>query len=244
MTPLHECFMLDAALRLDAAAIVAIYKSGYTRIPVFQGLFFLLILSCFLRGGLRPHLSTYPVPFFFTGSPSNVVGILYAKDLVLVNPLDELELSTLVGLRGQLVGRTYAHERLDGVLQVGARAHLDVHLVATMTHAGLDGSRQSHADRASRRARCRVVWGALLCDCRCPRRGPSHPGRRPGRADSSRHPRRNRRGPREPRPDRRAPKEPQGPSQPPGGPVRIPVWVRAREPHRGRVSGSGGLFVS
>lgn len=37
MTPLHECFMLDAALRLDAAAIVAIYKSGFTRIPVYQG---------------------------------------------------------------------------------------------------------------------------------------------------------------------------------------------------------------
>lgn len=54
------------------------------------------------------------------GTQSNVVGILYAKDLVLVNPLDELELSTLVGFRGHQVGRTYAHERLDRVLQVPA----------------------------------------------------------------------------------------------------------------------------
>ncbi len=29
--------MLDAALRLDSATILAIYKSGFTRIPVYQG---------------------------------------------------------------------------------------------------------------------------------------------------------------------------------------------------------------
>lgn len=64
-------------------------------------------------------MSLFHSPFFSpTGSPSNVVGILYAKDLVLVHPQDELELSTLVGFRGQQVGRTYAHQRLDHVLQV------------------------------------------------------------------------------------------------------------------------------
>lgn len=54
----------------------------------------------------------------YKGSRDNVVGILYAKDLVLVNPLDAVELTTLLSFRGQQVGRIYAHEQLDHVLQV------------------------------------------------------------------------------------------------------------------------------
>jgi metal transporter CNNM len=37
MTPLRDCFMLAHNLRLNFQTMLAIYKSGFTRIPVFEG---------------------------------------------------------------------------------------------------------------------------------------------------------------------------------------------------------------
>mmetsp|Transcript_7419 Transcript_7419/g.21935 ORF Transcript_7419/g.21935 Transcript_7419/m.21935 type:complete len:754 (-) Transcript_7419:297-2558(-) len=74
MTPLRDCFMLASNLRLNFQTMLAIYKSGYTRIPVFEG------------------------------TSHNIIGILYAKDLILVDPDDEIEVGAMLSLRSRDVG--------------------------------------------------------------------------------------------------------------------------------------------
>lgn len=74
MTPLRDCFMLAHNLRLNFQTMLAIYKSGFTRIPVFEGVH------------------------------QNIIGILYSKDLILVDPDDEIEVGAVLSLRSRDVG--------------------------------------------------------------------------------------------------------------------------------------------
>ena len=73
MTRLEKVFMVDLSTRLSFETILDIYKSGYTRIPVFEK------------------------------SRDNVVGILYAKDLILVDPSDEVEVKTILAFHEKKV---------------------------------------------------------------------------------------------------------------------------------------------
>jgi metal transporter CNNM len=56
MTPLEDTYMLDVNTRLDKKVLKGIYSKGYSRIPVYSG------------------------------HRENIVGILLARDLVLINP--------------------------------------------------------------------------------------------------------------------------------------------------------------
>ena len=56
MKPLEDAFMLDINLKIDKALLRHIYTQGYSRIPVYQK------------------------------TRENIVGILYARDLILINP--------------------------------------------------------------------------------------------------------------------------------------------------------------
>lgn len=38
MTPIRRVYMLEASTRLDYEVMLQIYKSGYTRIPVYEGM--------------------------------------------------------------------------------------------------------------------------------------------------------------------------------------------------------------
>ena len=69
MTALEHCFLLEVRSRLNFATMLAIYKSGFTRIPVYES------------------------------SRQNIKGILYVKDLILVDPDDETELSAVLAFR-------------------------------------------------------------------------------------------------------------------------------------------------
>ncbi|CAL8467383.1 g6920 [Coccomyxa elongata] len=71
MTPMHKVYMIEAGVRLNFEHMLEIYKSGYTRIPVYDK------------------------------DPQNIIGILYTKDLILVDPDDELEIRTLVTFQGK-----------------------------------------------------------------------------------------------------------------------------------------------
>jgi metal transporter CNNM len=57
MTPLDKAFMLDIDTQIDKALLRLIYTQGYSRIPVYK------------------HKDR-----------SNIVGILLARDLILINP--------------------------------------------------------------------------------------------------------------------------------------------------------------
>lgn len=74
MTTINNVFMLEKTVRLNFDVMLAIYKSGFTRIPIYSGV------------------------------KSNIVGILYAKDLILVDPEDELEIATVMSFRKQQHG--------------------------------------------------------------------------------------------------------------------------------------------
>jgi len=70
MTDLDKCFMMELNTRLTFQIMLEIYKSGFTRIPIYK--------------------TTRP----------NVVGILFVKDLILVDPDDEVEVRAILSFHG------------------------------------------------------------------------------------------------------------------------------------------------
>jgi metal transporter CNNM len=69
MTKVDDVFMLDMSKRLNFETMLDIYKSGFTRIPVYEH------------------------------SREFIKGILYVKDLILVDPDDEITLEAIVTFR-------------------------------------------------------------------------------------------------------------------------------------------------
>lgn len=86
MTQLEDCLMLERSTKLDFPVMSKIYISGCSRIPVYET------------------------------TRQQVVGILYVKDLILVDPEDEMELSSVMAFRGFHVSRIYEDVTLDQVL--------------------------------------------------------------------------------------------------------------------------------
>ena len=70
MTPIDKTFMVAGSTRLNFDNMLRIYESGYTRIPVHED-----------------------------GDRQAIIGILYAKDLILVDPDDEIEVRAIIALR-------------------------------------------------------------------------------------------------------------------------------------------------
>jgi hypothetical protein len=71
MTPIERVFMLEANTKLTFDTMLEIYKSGFTRIPVYDG----------------------------SVSKDRFISVLYVKDLILVDPDDEIEVQTVVSFR-------------------------------------------------------------------------------------------------------------------------------------------------
>lgn len=53
----------------------------------------------------------------YSGSRTNIVGLLFVKDLILVDAADGLEVSTIMTFRGRPVQRVFEDVTLDKVLQ-------------------------------------------------------------------------------------------------------------------------------
>lgn len=113
MTQLELCFMLEASQRLTFTLMMQIYKSGYTRIPVYRG--------------QRHH----------------VVGLLYSKDLILVDPNDEIEISTVLSFRQPHRGRVSEDTKLDRLLQQFLAS--GEHLMLVYAHPSGNGDSESIA---------------------------------------------------------------------------------------------------
>lgn len=71
MTSVDKVYMIDASTRLNFENMLDIYRSGFTRIPAFEG------------------------------SRQNIIGILYVKDLILLDPDDEIEVKTVITFHGR-----------------------------------------------------------------------------------------------------------------------------------------------
>lgn len=102
MTPLRDCFMIAAEAVLDFNTMSEIMESGYTRIPVFEG------------------------------DRSNIVDLLFVKDLAFVDPDDCTPLKTITRFYNHPLHFVFNDTKLDAMLEefkkggllpvVGARA--------------------------------------------------------------------------------------------------------------------------
>ncbi|KAM9324823.1 metal transporter CNNM1 [Gastrophryne carolinensis] len=88
LTPLGDCFMLCSDAVLDFATVSEILRSGYTRIPVYEG-----------------------------EDRANIVDILFVKDLAFVDPDDCTPLQTVTRFYHRPLHCVFNDTRLDAVLE-------------------------------------------------------------------------------------------------------------------------------
>lgn len=89
MTPLNKVFALDISTKLSFATLTEIFKSGFSRIPCFDRK---------LDRGDR------------------VVGVLLVRDLILVDPEDEMDVATILNVYGRVVTHVFPDTELGDLL--------------------------------------------------------------------------------------------------------------------------------
>ncbi len=87
MTPLRDCFMIAGDAMLDFNTMSEIMESGYTRIPVFEG------------------------------DRSNIVDLLFVKDLAFVDPDDCTPLKTITKFYSHPLHSVFNDTKLDAMLE-------------------------------------------------------------------------------------------------------------------------------
>ncbi|XP_041089489.1 metal transporter CNNM3-like isoform X2 [Polyodon spathula] len=87
LTPLKECFMLQADTVLAFGVMSQIMQSGYTRVPVYEE------------------------------ERSNIVDILYVKDLAMVDPEDRTPMSAITKFYNHPLHFVFDDTKLDAVLE-------------------------------------------------------------------------------------------------------------------------------
>ncbi|XP_045139769.1 metal transporter CNNM3 [Echinops telfairi] len=106
LTPLEECFMLDASAVLDFGVLASIMQSGHTRIPVYEE------------------------------ERSNIVDMLYLKDLAFVDPEDCTPLSTITRFYNHPLHFVFNDTKLDAVLEEFKRGKSHLAIVQKVNNEG------------------------------------------------------------------------------------------------------------
>ncbi|EED95454.1 predicted protein, partial [Thalassiosira pseudonana CCMP1335] len=96
MTPLMNTFMLSADEKLGFDTVAKIFKTGYSRIPVYEV------------------------------SKSNVIGLLFVKDLIFLDPEDEIPVKNFVQIFGRGLHIVWPDDKLGSVLKLlkKGRSHM------------------------------------------------------------------------------------------------------------------------
>jgi metal transporter CNNM len=96
MTPLKNTFMLGADERLGFDTVAKIFKTGYSRIPVYEV------------------------------TKSNVIGLLFVKDLIFLDPEDEIPVRNFVQIFGRGLHIVWPEDKLGNVLKLlkKGRSHM------------------------------------------------------------------------------------------------------------------------
>eukprot|EP00070_Physeter_catodon_P023152 XP_023985571.1 metal transporter CNNM3 [Physeter catodon] len=106
LTPLEDCFMLDASTVLDFGVLASIMQSGHTRIPVYED------------------------------ERSNIVDMLYLKDLAFVDPEDCTPLSTITRFYSHPLHFVFNDTKLDAVLEEFKRGKSHLAIVQKVNNEG------------------------------------------------------------------------------------------------------------
>ncbi|XP_006876684.1 PREDICTED: metal transporter CNNM3 [Chrysochloris asiatica] len=106
LTPLKDCFMLDTSAVLDFGVLASIMQSGHTRIPVYEE------------------------------ERSNIVDMLYLKDLAFVDPEDCTPLSTITRFYNHPLHFVFNDTKLDAVLEEFKRGKSHLAIVQKVNNEG------------------------------------------------------------------------------------------------------------
>ncbi|XP_067396390.1 metal transporter CNNM3 isoform X2 [Emydura macquarii macquarii] len=106
LTPLAQCFVLSADAVLDFHSMSTIMQSGYTRIPVYEE------------------------------ERTNLVDMLYVKDLALVDPDDRVPLSTIIKFYNHPLHFVFNDTKLDEVLEEFKRGKSHLAIVQKVNNEG------------------------------------------------------------------------------------------------------------
>ena len=95
-TPLVNTFMLGADERLGFDTVAKIFKTGYSRIPVYEV------------------------------SKSNIIGLLFVKDLIFLDPEDEIPVKNFVQIFGRGLHVVWPDDKLGDVMKLlkKGRSHM------------------------------------------------------------------------------------------------------------------------
>jgi len=99
MTPLEQTYMLSADTRLGFDTIAEIFRTGFSRIPVYEV------------------------------SKDNIIGLLFTKDLIFIDPEDETPVRSFVGIFGRGLHVVWPDDRLGDVLRDLKKGHSHMALV-------------------------------------------------------------------------------------------------------------------
>ncbi|XP_013865654.1 metal transporter CNNM2 isoform X2 [Austrofundulus limnaeus] len=106
MTPLRDCFMIPGDATLDFNTMSEIMKSGYTRIPVFEG------------------------------ERSNIVDLLFVKDLAFVDPDDCTPLKTITKFYSHQLHFVFNDTKLDAMLEEFKKGKSHLAIVQRVNNEG------------------------------------------------------------------------------------------------------------
>ncbi|XP_056592594.1 metal transporter CNNM3 isoform X1 [Triplophysa dalaica] len=106
LTPLKDCFMLPSTAVLDFSTMSDIMQSGYTRVPVYEE------------------------------ERSNIVEILYVKDLALVDPEDRTPMTTITKFYNHPLHFVFNDTKLDAMLEEFKKGNSHLAIVQKVNNEG------------------------------------------------------------------------------------------------------------
>ncbi|XP_037607759.1 metal transporter CNNM3 isoform X2 [Sebastes umbrosus] len=106
LTPLKDCFMLASSAVLDFSTMSEIMQSGYTRVPIYEE------------------------------EKSNIVEILYVKDLALVDPDDSTPMTTITKFYNHPLHYVFNDTKLDAMLEEFKKGNSHMAIVQKVNNEG------------------------------------------------------------------------------------------------------------
>uniref|UniRef100_UPI001A988831 LOW QUALITY PROTEIN: metal transporter CNNM3-like n=1 Tax=Gasterosteus aculeatus aculeatus TaxID=481459 RepID=UPI001A988831 len=106
LTPLKDCFMLPSSVVLDFSTMSDIMQSGYTRVPIYEE------------------------------ERSNIVEILYVKDLALVDPDDCTPMTTITKFYNHPLHYVFNDTKLDAMLEEFKKGNSHMAIVQKVNNEG------------------------------------------------------------------------------------------------------------